>query len=202
MKGFDLLSPVYDHLVRFIFGNAIKKATYAHLNYIRDGDNVLILGGGTGGILKGLKDKDITVTYVELSAGMLSKAKRHAVNYNVSFIQGSYSDVPDKVYDVIITPFFIDLFTTDHSRQIVSQLKTKLINGGKWIHVDFRSTLIVWQRFLIYIMYRFFRICCKIEATHLPDYGFVFTDLIKTDSKKFYHGMIESAVYKKKLLTS
>lgn len=197
MRGFDFLAPVYDKLAQFIFGNAIKNATTAHLDRIEDGDKVLILGGGTGWILEKLPQMNIEVAYVELSQKMLLKAKSRKINYKVSFIYGSYTDVPDEVYDIIITPFFLDLFTTGHSEKIVSLLRNKLRKSGFWINVDFTLTSILWQKAMIYIMYRFFRFCCNIEATRLPDYKRIFKKFNKKAEQHFYHGMLISTVYRK-----
>lgn len=197
MRGFDFLAPFYDRLVTFVFGSSILHASTHYFDHIKNGDKILIIGGGTGKILSYIKNSDIEVTYVELSEKMIAKAKSRKTPYKISFIRGSYTAVPGEEYDVVITAFFMDLFDTAHGVEIVNYIKNNIKPGALWLFADFEKPQKYWQQVLLWFMYRFFRIICKIEAKRLPDYESIFSPGFESKKEKyFYHRLIVSRIYK------
>lgn len=199
MNGFDYLAPIYDPLVNFIFGHSIKRATVFYFEQIKDGDKVLILGGGTGWILEELNGKNISVKYVDSSKRMLEKAKKKKVAFDAEFFSEIKEAIDGEQFDIIITPFFLDLFTTHEARNLVNILAVHLNINGKWLNIDFIETSVWRNKILLWIMYRFFNLTCNIQATELPDYEKVFRDKLNLEKRNsFYNAMILSTLYTKK----
>src|SRR4051812_19943989 len=114
MNGFDRLAPVYDKLAGLVFGKAIVDAQLIFLDEVRAGDRVLILGGGTGWVLKELlrRQPACEVWYVDSSQRMIELATRNCGNpSNVHFVLGTELSIPTMLFDVVIMNFFLDLFS-------------------------------------------------------------------------------------------
>lgn len=205
-RGFSKLSGIYDSIATIVFGQAILISQKAHLESIPSGSNILIVGGGTGKILTEIlsNNPEAKIVYLEISQGMIEKAKRRIKSMkcsgNVQFILGGMDDLPKLTkYDVVITAYFLDMFSNDSVYDIMKKLNNSLINNGSWLFIDFRKTDLGWQKLLMKIMYYFFRISCSIEAKHLPETKSRFVQLgfVNSKSELFYHGMIEAINYQK-----
>lgn len=206
-RGFSKVSRVYDALAAILFGKTIKRSQRALLSVIKPCSHVLVLGGGTGWILESIFKvcPGVYIDYVDLSAGMIKRSKARLANSEsqrkVNFIQGTYELLPKEYkYDVILTPFFLDMFTTNSACQMINNLQNRLKVDGAWLYTDFKVTNNWWQSTLLWLMYRFFRICCAIEAGQLPEVKpcFINHGMLALQTHTFYHGMIESIYYQKK----
>ena len=123
--GFDFLAPVYDWIARLVFGKAITDSQTFFLNRIPQQADVLILGGGTGWLLEKISEqnKSCRIVYVDLSQQMIEKSKLRTTKDEVSFVQGTISDVPmDAKFDVVITNFYLDLFSDRKLELILEQI--------------------------------------------------------------------------------
>jgi hypothetical protein len=78
---------------------------------------------------------------------------------------------PDERFDVLMTPFVLDLFTTETLQtRLFPRLRSALTENGLWFVTDFVSTPVWWQRALIWTMIRFFILTARIEARRLADW--------------------------------
>lgn len=200
MKRMDLLPSFYDFLADLIFRSQIKKATTEFFDCISEGDKVLIIGGGTGWILEQLKQRQLKVTYIDILEGMVRKARKRKFSFPVEFISGSYTYAPNEKFDVIITPFFLDMFSNGKIGHVVQHISTLLKKDGIWLFSDFIPSNKIHHRVLIKIMYLFFSLFYKIEEWRLPDYDKCFSKngykvLKRKDS---YSGLITSRIYSMK----
>ena len=200
-KGFDKLSSIYDLLVKIVFGSAIRKAQIILIEKIQDRKDWLVLGGGTGWILEEIlkAHPHATVTYVEVSKKMINKTKKRGVKGNINYVLGTIDQLPrEKNYDIVITMFFWDMFSTNEALKMKEMINRHLNNHAIWLLADFKNTDIWWQRILMEIMYWFFRVTCHINAYELPDFDLIFKKEKYTMlfQQTFYHGMIESTIYK------
>ena len=201
--GFDNVAWIYDFLASIVFGNALRKAQYHYLNEIRDQDKVLIIGGGTGHILKAIEQRSIqcSIDYVEASEKMLQKAMKRKHNLSVNFIHGIEQTIVEKEYDVIITAFFLDCFKEERLVKVIEKLGATLVKGGKWLLTDFSlsENAHFLKKGLVKVMYLFFKVSCGLEANKLLDFTACFKKNFQVlKSTTFYHQMLFSTVYKKK----
>jgi ubiquinone/menaquinone biosynthesis C-methylase UbiE len=201
--SFDVIAPVYDLLSRAVYGRSIVTAQQYMLKYIPEGSSVLIVGGGTGWIIEELFaiNTTCTVVYMEASQKMLEKAQARIHGIDQSRIQFLLqTEIPSEgLYDVVITNFFLDLFPSGKLVRIIQQLKNLIKDDGSWIVTDFVDDGKRWQQLLLNLMYFFFRNVSKIEAAVLPPWRLLLaeTGIQKMETKRFYAGFIETAIYQK-----
>lgn len=169
---------MYDLLARAVFGRSLERAQTVFLDRIPVGASVLIVGGGTGRLLEPLLTGNsfARIVYLEASARMLARATRRVLNRHVPgtvvFRLGDESALPaDERFDVIITPFVLDLFTANTLRiQLLPRLRNALKPGGQWLVTDFVPAVHWKQKTLIQAMIWFFRLTANIEARQLADW--------------------------------
>ena len=204
LNRFDRIANFYDPLKQFVFGRAIHDSEICFLDSIKPEARVLILGGGSGKMLRVLLENNAacTVWYIEASARMLELARRTTANHTsrVLFIHGTENSLRSDIqFDVIITNFFLDLFPERKILEITGIINRHLGNNGHWIITDFVNGGKWWQRVLLSAMYGFFKIACAIDTHRLPfwqrvvnDYGFR-----EKQSRMFYAGFIKASLWVK-----
>lgn len=199
-KGFDRLASVYSGLTQLVFGKTLQRAQRHFLYSIQPHDHILILGGGSGDLLKSLLSHkpDITVDYIDISPNMIKLSKKKTKNPStVNFITGTEQHIPARTYSVIITNFYLDLFSDITLQQVVQKIKGYVSTDTRWLATDFVNEK-GWHKVFLSCMYLFFRIITPIEASRLPDWqaGLQKAGMEEIKSKKFYRGFIKSSVYK------
>ena len=204
--NFNWVAPVYDALAFIVFGRRLQQAQAVFLDTIPANASVLIVGGGTGWLLEELlrKCQPKRVLYLEASAQMLARASRRMVRQAVlgmvEFRVGDETSLkPDERFDVILTPFVLDLFT-EKTLQIyfIPQLMKVLNPGGLWLVTDFVQPPMGWQKALLWIMIRFFRLTAGIQTRQLADWQQVLAEsgLICQNQEIRVGGMVSAEVWK------
>jgi tRNA (cmo5U34)-methyltransferase len=202
LNRFNWISGIYDSLTRIIFGKSFREAQIVFLRDIHPNASVLILGGGTGWILKALLEINpgCEVQYIEASSKMLERSRRQISSTDsarVKFILGTEKDIdPAMKFDAVITNFFLDLFS--HSlTNVIQRIRLSLARDAIWIVTDFVDGGKRWHGWMLRMMYGFFRITTGIEATQLPHYEkqVLATGIKKSKEKFFFGSFIKSAVY-------
>ncbi|MGK0487971.1 MAG: ubiquinone/menaquinone biosynthesis C-methylase UbiE [Candidatus Endobugula sp.] len=201
-NNFNLIAPLYDALAKLVFGNKLKQAQCHFLPLIPKDSNVLILGGGTGWILDEIFKTGFrgSVTYVEASAEMIKRTeKRLQPGWKVALICGDEKAIPDEFYDVLITNFFLDVFSADHLNKVMNQLSEQLSPRGLWFCTDFQHTNRLKHKLIIWSMLLFFRFSAQLESKVLLDFQSYFRALPfdQIQHKEFSKGLIFSDVYQK-----
>lgn len=171
------------------------------MDFIEPGVNILILGGGSGELLSSLLQKHPTVSvdYIDLSPKMIELAKRKTGNpLSVNFITGTEQNIPSHAYTVVITNFYLDLFSDKRLEEVIDIIKPRLADNVIWLATDFISEKIS-HRIFLKAMYVFFKIVTSIDANSLPDWQSALSNagLKEVMSKNFYRGFIKSSVYKR-----
>lgn len=176
-KGYNRLAGVYDLLKCVVFGDVLDKAELKSVEWLKNCDTVLMLGGGTGLFLEALVRLNIKqIIYVELSDGMMAKAKQRVseIKYKESeiiFIQKSWEEyTPEIKVDSIVCNFFFDMFPEEVIQKIIGHYAESSHPGTLWYVTDFslKSDSTRLHRGLVNMMYVFFVAFCKIEAKQLP----------------------------------
>jgi ubiquinone/menaquinone biosynthesis C-methylase UbiE len=203
---FNKVARPYDFISRLVFGNSLVKAQVSTFHYIPPNSSILIVGGGTGWLLEEISkihNSGLKISYVENSSEMINLSKkRYWQDNKVAFfhqpIQEFYMDKP---FDVIITPFFFDLFKKDEIEFIFSSLDKKLKKNGLWLYADFipeKYQIRLWQKVLLKTMYFFFGHISNVEAKRLVDMDFYFTKgYAKVSEDWFYGRFVRAVVYQK-----
>ncbi|GAB2540753.1 class I SAM-dependent methyltransferase [Spirosoma aerophilum] len=176
--NFNWIAPLYDGLAFVVFGHQLKRAQIAYLNRIPVGASVLIVGGGTGWLLEQVLRhcQPGQVVYLETSAQMVARASQRILKKmvpgSVDFRVGDEHRLrPGEQFDVIMTPFVLDLFSESTLLdQFIPSLLTTLNPTGLWSVTDFVNPPSAWQKALLWFMIRFFRLTAGIEARKLVDW--------------------------------
>ena len=159
-RGYDLLAPVYGRLKKLVFGDKLRVASRSFLDTIEEGQSVLIIGGGDGELLEDLANcgKHPNIVYVDASEKMIEKAGRRAPEgLIIEYILAHYQHYNfTKSFDVIITPFFLDLFEGIELERIIDKATRNLKPKGIWLVADFQRTGKLRHLFLEKLMYLFF----------------------------------------------
>jgi len=203
-SGFDFLAPYYDTLALLFIGKDIVNSQQYFPKSFKGCNHLLILGGGSGWILNFLcKDlPDLKIDYIDISREMLNSArKKYGNNKHINFIQGTENDIPDQLYDGVITNFYLDMFHEKSLEIVISKIKSSLADDALWVVTDFVEvrrghTICLW------FMYRFFRLMAGIEAVNLPDWQkqVLVADCKLLDSKIYANGFIKSNLYQFKIV--
>ncbi|WP_114783392.1 class I SAM-dependent methyltransferase [Botryobacter ruber] len=209
-SGFDRVSSFYDWLATLVYGNSLQEAQLALLPFVQEHSKVLLIGGGSGWLLEQLcrSGKKLQVLYLDAAPNMIYKAKQrfnhlpfpHQVT--ATFRTGTEAALlPAERFDVIITPFLLDLFPPLRLQQLMAKLLASLQPNGCWLFADFWPVAPAppfWQRLLIKSMYLFFGTLSGVQARALPDYRRQFEQLCLQEvfSNSFYKGMVQAKVYR------
>lgn len=197
-RGFDGVAWFYDPLARLVFGREMVDSQTHHLGSIPPGSSVLILGGGTGWIVDELFERspDCTVWYIEASGKMLQKARRRGKSGRVHFIHGSWQDVPARKFDVVVTNYFLDLFTNQTLGLMIPVIAGSLHTDGQWLATDFTGDS-KWHRIMLRLMYWFFGLVCEIEAKSLPAWEEAMTNagFRQVAARRSFGGFMKSVLF-------
>lgn len=209
--NFNRIAPVYDSLSRLVFGNSLRRAQTTHLALIPEQAKVLLIGGGSGWLLEQLLNCRplVKVTYLEVSSNMLQLAQRRIKQQTpkaltgIDFRLGDENSLqPNETFDIILTPFLLDLFPEERLNYLMNRLNAALRPQGLWLFSDFwpaQTPAPVWQRLLLKSMYAFFGLASGVEATRLPDFNahFARQPLFLEASASFYSGLVQARAYRK-----
>ncbi|WP_254411504.1 class I SAM-dependent methyltransferase [Dyadobacter diqingensis] len=203
---FNAVARPYDFMSRLVYGNALVESQVSLLKYIPANSRILIVGGGTGWILEAIAkihDAGLEITYVEVASSMIALSQKRETGQNkIIFIHKTIEDYQtNQPFDVIITPFFFDLFTENKVKTLFHGLDEQLKTGGLWLYTDFipdKYQTRLWQKMLLKAMYFFFGFLSKVEARQLTNMDQYFEKKYVTVNQNWFYGnFIRSNIYKK-----
>ena len=175
---YDALAPYYDFL-SLLLGKSYRESKLLYLDQLKEGDQVLYLGGGTGSNLPEILGRigpDGSVHYIEASCQMIKKAKKRVTPEQRSSIvflhQSEFSKIPEHTYDVVLTQFFLDILPEDEIEKLFKELDKRVSPNTRWVFLDFFP--VAGRKWLIKIMIWFFRLSTGNPRKDLPAYAYYF----------------------------
>ncbi|MEO0469518.1 MAG: class I SAM-dependent methyltransferase [Bacteroidota bacterium] len=172
-KGFNRIAGIYDGLARLVFGTKLKHAKAYFLQDMLACQQLLILGGGSGELLDMLSEKGFTgqITYLEGSDKMIQLAQgRQLETLRIQWLQQDalqWEGIAN-TFDGICCCFFLDIFSEHERAHLLDRCQTVLRGPGKFLLVDFHNE--AQYRWLIRLMYTFFRLVSGISGNRLPQW--------------------------------
>lgn len=200
-KGFDAVAGYYDRLARIVFGKSILLSQTYFLGTISPTSRVLVVGGGTGWWLKEFlhQKPGCRILYIDVSSEMLSRAmKSVGDDKRITFRLGTEDSIKEtNEFDAVLTFFFLDLFSHEELRGVITKIKVALKPNAYWLVSDFINTT-WWHAYLLSIMYSFFRISTGLRNKSLPDWpGLLLESNFRLQEHKMFFGrFIKSGLYK------
>jgi len=180
--SFDAVAPWYRLLESIAFGNALQKARIACLDEIGSARRAFIVGEGNGRFLADVLQRYplLRIDCLDSSERMLDLAQRHVLETTpdeigrVTFIRDDVrSWTPNDRYNLIVTHFFLDCFSTQQVGLIVAKLAQAAAPNATWLLADFRipegGFARAHAKAWLAVMYWFFRSVAGIEAHELVD---------------------------------
>lgn len=139
---YDRLVGVYDLLGHLYSQGGIERAKRAHLAVLRPGMRVLYVGAGTGEECLHAARSGAKVTVVDQSPAMLRRCaeRLRRAGQTARFIQADARRFgATEPFDVVVAPFFLNVFERNEVRQLLTKLCESVRRGGSLVSVDFRA---------------------------------------------------------------
>ena len=208
MKSYNRIAWLYDTLARWVFLGNILKSQAHFLPLIKANDRILIIGGGSGLILKAMDQLEIPIAidFIEPSSRMIEKAKKHAlkaINLKVRFHQIGFESFKSKEnFNTICCFFFLDLFKEQSLKSHLNHINN-LINEKSYLLVsDFQNIRGKWWQIgLAKMMHVFFKLTAGLESNNLKDINNAIekSGFVNISQADFFSKFIFSAVYQKEV---
>lgn len=207
LTGFDRVAWCYDALSGLMFGPVLRRAQRAALAGLPPGaPHVLILGGGTGWVLTEVlrRQPQATVLYLEASPKMLARARARLAREcplataQVEFRHGTQAALgPAEGFDVLITFFVLDCIALPELAGALARLEAARRPAAPWLLADFRSARRGWRRWLLTLMYTFFRLTTGLRTRELANLPAALAQLglCPTREARFYGGAVEAWIF-------
>jgi len=191
------------------FGPALHRRRCEFLNQTVSDRAVLILGDGDGRFTAQFLqyNQKAFVDSLECSQSMsrLAAARIARVPHAASRVRQLQQDIRttqlSRTYDLVITHFFLDCFTTGELEQLVPRITAHLKPGGRWLISEFQIPPHGLPRHLarlvIKALYLSFAILTGLKTRQLPDYGRVLQSngYRRTNSRTGLAGMLVSEIW-------
>lgn len=202
--SYDKIAKQYDFLSRMVFFKSQVKAQTEQLRYIRHCKSLLIVGGGTGWILKDLNtiSPPIKIVFVETAIEMIALAKKIATHHQVEFVhQDIETYQTDPIFDAVLTPFLFDNFDSTKAEKVFLHIDSLVTKAGIWLYVDFymNEKSALWKKAILKAMHLFFRLINVVRVNDLIDTAPFFEPKYVAIAEKYYYGrFIRAVVYEKR----
>ena len=182
--SFDVLAPHYRWMEIVMAGEKLQRGRTAFLGRVPAAKKILILGEGNGRFLLECRRRfpGAKVTAVDASARMISLAQRRldGQRMNCDGLEFIHADAltwtpVENDFDLIVTHFFLDCFRSQQLQPLIAKLARAATPRANWLLADFQTAESGLQRqrsrFILWGMYRFFRVMTRLPATELtaPD---------------------------------
>ncbi|MBB2146673.1 methyltransferase domain-containing protein [Pedobacter sp. LMG 31464] len=201
--SYDKIAKRYDFLSRLVFFKAQVNAQINQLPYLNNCTHILIVGGGTGWILKHLDSlkQTMQIVYVETSLKMIELAKKIETKNRVHFVHVDIEKFQhSNLFDAVLTPFLFDNFDNEKAKNVFNKINTMLIPNAIWLYTDFYVPEKggAWKKAILKSMHIFFRVINVVNVTHLVNVNSFFANVFtKIEERGYYANFIKAIIYRK-----
>jgi ubiquinone/menaquinone biosynthesis C-methylase UbiE len=178
--NFDRLAKIYRWMELASFGPLLWRCRCAFVGQIGSRRKALVLGDGDGRFTAKViaENSRIHIDAVDASAVMLAESKRRA-GPNASRVTFHHADARfwmsgQANYDLIVTHFFLDCFTTEEVESIAARVRACAAPGAIWIVSEFAipngwfGSIVA--RPLVAFLYWAFGLLTGLKTRAMPDY--------------------------------
>ena len=180
LPDFDPLARAYRWMEYLTFGPALWRCRCAFLGEMGGAEHALLIGDGDGRFAARLLEvnRRVHIDAVDLSQAMLQSLEARA-GTGLNRVSAYRADArtwqpPRADYDMIVTHFCLDCFTTREVAVLARRLRSEVKPAACWIVSEFAVPERGWVRLvarpLIRGLYFAFRILTGLGIDRLPDY--------------------------------
>lgn len=181
----DRIAPWYRWVEYAAFGRDLEKTRTQYLGLLSEARRVLVLGDGDGRFLAALVKQNLgaQIDAIDSSEEMLrlsAERLRRCCALSRQRVSLYHADVRTfplmaSSYDLIVTHFLLDCFTTEESLDLVARISCAASPQAQWVVSEFRHPRSglgrLWAGFWIWASYLFFRFATGLSTKDLPDYS-------------------------------
>lgn len=185
--NFDRVAAIYRWGEWISFGPYLARCRRTFLNRALESRHALIFGDGDGRFTAGLlrRNPAIQIDAIDSSPAMLHALLRRAGPHRAR-VHGQLADArqwrwsgPPR-YDLVVTHFFLDCFTTAEIGSLAAEIQPALLPGALWITSEFAVPPGRFGRLIaapvIAGLYRAFGLLTGLGVRRLPDYRTALVD--------------------------
>lgn len=181
--SFDRLAPHYRWMEAILAGSLLQRCRTRWLSEVQGARHALLAGEGNGRMLEACATAlpDCRFTVLDQSEAMLEQARRRweksgrkqKITFEIADLR-KWRFAGEK-FDLIITNFFLDCFTSEELSEVIANLNGAASNQAQWLVTDFCVPASGWRRLraqaVLELAYAFFRTTTKISANRIvpPD---------------------------------
>jgi ubiquinone/menaquinone biosynthesis C-methylase UbiE len=141
-KSYDRVAKLYDTAAHLYSGGQIRALKASQIGELQAGQRILYAGVGDGEDAVLAASRQVTLTLLDLSQGMLDRA---AGKFQAADAQGCLEIICQDVlkherpghYDIVVANFFLNVFKEPMMETVLAHLATMLKPGGKLLIGDF-----------------------------------------------------------------
>jgi SAM-dependent methyltransferase len=201
----------YRALEYAVYGRSLERCRRHFMASITGARRVLIIGDGDGRFLADLAAAapNALIDALDASSAMTALARRRverarrpkaSVQFQCADIEKAH--LRPAAYDLIVTHFFLDCFDERRLASVVQHIANAARPEALWLVSEFREPPQgIWKfagRFLMAVMYLFFRLTAGLEARRVPHYAPLLESTGFHFEKRhtFWHGFLVSELWK------
>lgn len=179
--NFDRIARPYRWLEYLSFGPMLERCRFYRIPQLADARRALVLGDGDGRFLARLLacNPELHVDAVDQSAAMLRLLERRVAAVEAGErVRVHQSDAqafaPAGAYDLVVTHFFLDCFTTEEVQRLAEGIRPHLAPGALWLVSEFaipRGLAALPAKSIVAALYGAFRLITGLRVHTLPDYS-------------------------------
>jgi ubiquinone/menaquinone biosynthesis C-methylase UbiE len=179
--NFDRIARPYRWLEYLTFGPILEHCRFHFIPEVQEARRALVLGDGDGRFLARMLTTNPTLhaDVVDLSPTMLALLRARitrigAVDRVTLCCADATAFTPSGSYDLIVTHFFLDCFTTEQLERLSARIRPHLLPNARWIVSEFAipsGPMSLPARFIIRGLYAAFRLLTGLRIHSLPDHA-------------------------------
>ncbi|HVJ08628.1 MAG TPA: class I SAM-dependent methyltransferase [Acidisarcina sp.] len=212
LPNFDPIARAYRWLEYLSFGPMLAHCRFSSLPELVHSRRALVFGDGDGRFLARLLtlNPHLTADVVDSSAEMLRLLEQRICSIGAEAREritlhhaGALSFAPPKFgYDLVVTHFFLDCFSTEQLAALFRMLRPHLSAGALWALSDFAippgPIAAVCGRLLVAGLYRSFGLLTGLRTRTLPEYRGLFEDngFTLCQRKTWLRGLLAGEVWR------
>jgi len=141
-KSYDRVAKLYDAAAHLYSGGQIRALKASQIGELQAGQRILYAGVGDGEDAVLAANRQVSLTLIDLSQGMLDRA---AGKFQAVDAEGCLELICEDVlkherpghYDIVVANFFLNVFKEPMMEAVLGHLATMLKPGGKLLIGDF-----------------------------------------------------------------
>ncbi|MGH9617957.1 MAG: class I SAM-dependent methyltransferase [Acidobacteriaceae bacterium] len=211
--NFDSIARAYRWMEYLSFGPMLERCRFRFLSECSRARYALVLGDGDGRFTARLlsENPDIHVDAIDASAAMLAALRQRAQSCcpdsdsRLNTIQADARDFAPsgKIYDMVVSHFFLDCLTNDDVFDLIERLRPLLAEDAEWLVSEFLIPQKGWRRpaarMLVRSLYSAFSVLTRLRIQRIPDYAPIFRarGFFRSENAEYLGGLLVTEVWKR-----